>query len=73
MGTATNQEKDDISSLSIHVVVVQIVQGQQGNVPENVVYVQNCCSTNVYTQHFRVNESMMIILIENAIFTKRLK
>lgn len=33
----------------------------------------NCCSTNVYTQHFRVNESMMIILIENAIFTKRLK
>lgn len=40
MGTATNQEKDDISTLSIHVVVVQIVQGQQGNVPENVVHVQ---------------------------------
>ena len=46
-GYRNNQKKEDISSLSIHVVVVQTVQGKQGNLPENAVNVQNCCCTNI--------------------------
>ena len=49
-GYRNNPKKEDISSLSIHVVVVQTVQGQQGNLPENAVHVQNCCSTNIIAE-----------------------
>ena len=49
-GYRNNPKNEDICSLSIHVVVVQTVQGQQGNLPENAVHVQNCCSTNILAE-----------------------